>query len=267
MDNEILIRKLIAKDLARCEALLERFETELPKLPAGSLAKRKNGSLSVSVRDGRKQYQIALSEEDELEKQLRKKRYIKEALPKLRKQITASNLYLKNSTIYDPVRLMNALPKQYHDLKGLDIFLAGDVNPEEWLYGEWEQNNFHSDKLIHRTPAGIEMRSKSEVLIGSQLERLNIPYHYEPIIEIEGKLYAPDFEMLHPVLRRLIYLEHFGMVDDPVYMAKNLEKLKDYSKAGIVLGHNLFFTYETKQNPLTISAINKVIDEILSMEP
>ena len=178
----------------------------------------------------------------------------------------ASKLYLNNSEIYDPAGFAAKLAPQYHELTGLDIFLRGDVNPADWHAGDYEMNSFHSENLIHRTPAGVLMRSKSEVLIGSQLERRGIPYHYEPVIECGDKLYSPDIEILHPRLTRLVYWEHFGMADDPVYTEKMLKKLKDYGKAGIVPGYNLFYTYETRAHPLTITAINEVIDEILDLQ-
>lgn len=266
MNLQIIIKKLIEKDLERCEMLHEKLKNECAVLPEGSLIKRKNGNLGISVRENGKQYQIVLPpDEEDLIFQLKKKRYIKVGLPVLNRRIRACKSFLENSCIYDPVDLEKSLPNQYENLEGLDIFLQGDVNPESWNNLFEEYNSLYSEHLIHQTPGGILMRSKSEVLIGTQLEMREIPYHYEPLIKCGGRQYCPDFEILHPILRRKIYLEHLGLIEDPVYTIKNLEKLKDYAKSGIVLGYNLFFTYETRQQPLTITTINKTIDEILAL--
>lgn len=266
MDKQLIIKKLIEEDIERCEILHEKLKREYDELPKGSLVKRKNGNLSIAVRENGKQYQIALSQDDEdLIFKLKKKRYIKAGLPVLNMRMRACEEFLENSYIYDPIDMMKSLPEQYEGLQGFDIFLQGDVNPEEWELSILEDNTFYSEQLLHQTPEGILMRSKSEVLIGTQLERRNIPYHYEPSIQCGVRKYSPDFEILHPILRRRIYLEHLGLIDDPDYIIKNLEKLKDYARSGIVLGFNLFFTYETRKQPLTISAINKIIDEIMAL--
>ena len=168
--------------------------------------------------------------------------------------------------MYDPVAIEKLLPEQYEGLEGLDIFLEGDVNPADWKSTLNEVSSFYPERLIHQTPGGIRMRSKSEVLIGTMLERRGILYKYEVQIECSGRRYSPDFEILHPEHNRLVYLEHLGLIDQPDYVLRNLEKLKDYARNGIILGYNLFFTYETREHPLTVMEINKVIDEILALE-
>ena len=146
------------------------------------------------------------------------------------------------------------------------LFPEGDVNPYEWKLSSTEDSQFHSENLIHQTNSGIRMRSKSEVMIGTALERRNIPYKYEEQIKCGRYMLVPDFEILHPELHRIVYLEHFGMLDNPQYARRSLEKLQLYAQNGIVLGYNLFITYESKDAPLTTADINKVIDEIMALE-
>lgn len=266
MGREKLIMKLVEAELSKYLRLQTRLEKENIELPRGSLVKRKNGMVSVSVREKGRQYQIALDPEDDLLSKLKKKRYIKAGRESMNAWIDACKYMLEKGVIYDPVSIEAQLPEQYEGLEGLDIFLEGDVNPAEWKNTLNGESTFHPENLIHQTPGGVRMRSKSEVLIGTMLERRGILYKYEVQIECSSHRYSPDFEILHPELNRLVYLEHLGLIDNPDYVSRNLEKLKDYARNGIILGYNLFLTYETKEYPLTIMEINKVIDEILALE-
>ena len=43
---------------------------------------------------------------------------------------------------------------------------------------------------------GLSVESKSESIIASQLERYNIPFRYEALLQLEGQIYYPDFTIL-----------------------------------------------------------------------
>ena len=63
--------------------------------------------------------------------------------------------------------------------------------------------------------------------------------------------------------RKEIYLEHFGLLDDPEYLTKTLQKLDEYRANGIYPEKNLLFTYETETLPLDIKGIRKMLDDLL----
>ena len=69
--------------------------------------------------------------------------------------------------------------------------------------------------------------------------------------------------MLNKKTRQEVYIEHFGLLDDELYLSSNLLKLDEYRNNGIYLGKNLLFTYETEDSPLDIKGIRKMFRELL----
>ena len=235
----------------------------LASAPKGSLSRRSDGVIGASIRENGEQFQMTLRTKDNLLlKQLKDKRYMTKAVPILESKIKACRKFLELDKIYDPLQIEQILPLQYAT-PSADVFLKGDINPGD--LSAYNSNPLYPENLIHTTAYGVKVRSKSEALIGTQLEMHGLLYQYEPEIRCGSKPYYPDFAVLHPVLRRLIYWEHFGMIDDPEYMRHALMKLDEYAKNGIYLGINLIITYETRFSPLTISEIDRKINYIMSL--
>jgi predicted nuclease of restriction endonuclease-like RecB superfamily len=88
----------------------------------------------------------------------------------------------------------------------------------------------------------------------------------EPEIFCGRKRYYPDFAILLPNIRRIVYLEHFGKMDSPDYLESTMDKLRDYQKYGLYLGINFFFTWETHDKPLNMKDVNQVLDDILALD-
>ena len=61
-----------------------------------------------------------------------------------------------------------------------------------------------------------------------------------------------------------IYLyEHFGRMDDFMYVENSMRKLDLYEKNGYLLGKNLIITRETVASPLNIQKVDSYIKEFL----
>ncbi len=69
--------------------------------------------------------------------------------------------------------------------------------------------------------------------------------------------------MLKKRTGEVVYLEHFGFMDDEDYRKENMYKLDLYRANGIYPGKNLLFTYETADNPLDINGIRRMLKDIL----
>ena len=108
------------------------------------------------------------------------------------------------------------------------------------------------------------MRSKSEVIIADLLGREKIPYRYEYPVKIKGwgKVY-PDFTVLNVKKRKEMYWEHFGMMDDPEYVEKAVQKIEMYQKNGIYPGEHLIITYETRNVQINQKSIMGLIQHYL----
>lgn len=110
------------------------------------------------------------------------------------------------------------------------------------------------------TEKGERVRSKSEVIIADSLYKEGIPYRYEYPLHLKGwGMVYPDFTLLHVGDRKEIYWEHFGMMDDPEYAEKAIEKIALYEQNGIFPGENLILTYETKKNPINRKVVQMLI--------
>lgn len=115
------------------------------------------------------------------------------------------------------------------------------------------------------TERGEEVRSKSEKMIADKLFIKGIPYKYEAAIELKGfGMVFPDFTLLNINTREEVYLEHFGMMDNPEYCKKALEKIDLYEQNGIFLGERLFATFESSMKPINLKSIEHLIEKCKS---
>lgn len=141
--------------------------------------------------------------------------------------------------------------------------------PEEGFVSNWESVEYigkdfdaFAPKLY--TAKGERVRSKSEVIIADSLNRAGIPYRYEcPIYVEEWGTVHPDFTVLNVKERKEIYWEHLGMMDEPEYAEKALEKINIYAQNGILPGKNLILTYETAKLPLNQKMVQIMIEQYL----
>ena len=135
---------------------------------------------------------------------------------------------------------------------------------KDWMSVEYEGKGFAEEAPEFYTSRGERVRSKSEWIIAELLEKEGIPYHYEYPVYLRGfgKVY-PDFTVLNVRTRREIYWEHMGMMDNPVYAEKAVNKIHTYEQNGMFQGEDLLVTYETGKNPLNQKVIMRMIQRYL----
>ncbi|MBQ9961159.1 MAG: hypothetical protein IJP00_04570 [Firmicutes bacterium] len=133
---------------------------------------------------------------------------------------------------------LNKILNIFNDYESL--YTAEDWN---WMTEDYERNTFRSEELKYKTKRGVQVRSKSELLIGSRLEQHNLPFRTEEKMVIDGKILFPDFIIRCPDGRIVIW-EHFGLMDDEDYYYRAQQKIELYRKAGFVQHKNLICTWE-----------------------
>lgn len=112
------------------------------------------------------------------------------------------------------------------------------------------------------TDKGEPVRSKSEKIIADKMNKKGVPYVYEQPLLFNGYCYiVPDFKVLNRKTRKEIYWEHLGMMDDADYVEKAIKKIELYEKNGIFQGDKLIVTYETKEHPLNVKHVDKMIGQ------
>lgn len=203
-------------------------------------------------------------EEEEKRDELAKKKYCELLSKNINKEMKTIrrilSFDLKDSIIDTYTKIHPGIQRLIHPINVDDIKFA-----EEWehvtycgnTFDEQDTSEFFSDK-------GERMRSKSEVLIANSLFRKGILYKYEyPIKLCNGKIRYPDFTILNIKRRKIFYWEHLGKMGDNDYVIRNVRKISEYGKSGIVLGKNLVLTMETESIPLSTKDIENVINVIL----
>ena len=194
---------------------------------------------------------------------LAQKEYDKKVLRVINKELQAIDKYHSNYPNIVAEQIYERLHKERQKL------VIPMLEPDEKYIHEWENvkyngNVFSEDMPEFYTSKGERVRSKSEVIIADLLNREGIPYRYEYPIHLsgKGKIY-PDFTVLNVRLRKEMYWEHFGMMDDPDYVENAMKKIVCYEQNGIFPGENLILTYETRKNPINQKVIMLMIQHFL----
>lgn len=149
------------------------------------------------------------------------------------------------------------------------ITLTDQQYKEKWLDVKWGGLPFQPDATVYTSMTGVQVRSKSEVLIADALARRGIPYRYEYPLSLRRQqshdtiTLHPDFLCLNLRTRQEFYWEHFGLMDSPEYAQNATTKLHLYAENKIHPGKNLIITMETQSSPLTPSIIEQEIMSFL----
>lgn len=253
----------------RCIPMLESQIQYLQKKPKIRTA----GHLVKTSAKGKPQWRYVLTAE-ESKSGKREISYIKKSEQSLLHQL-ALKLFIECSLRVKKGQL-KALKTLVHRLQGSDRYsrrvisdpdlrdLLG-LNPplqeqlQNWAKQDYPKNTKHPETLKIPAHGGITVRSKSEAVIVSELQKLHIPFRYECGIPFRETIIYPDFTIRHPVTGQLFLWEHFGMMDDPSYISNAAEKIEIYAQLGYVHGINLITTSETRNHPLDYRLVRTLI--------
>lgn len=138
--------------------------------------------------------------------------------------------------------------------------LADEEFTSSWESIERKKNPYMVEGKIYPTRKGDLVRSKSEEILADILYELGIPYVYEAELILPGGITRyPDFTMLNVKEREEVYLEHLGLLDDQMYLRKNLSKLSEYMRNGIYPGEKLIVTFESQFIPLDARLVREML--------
>lgn len=141
---------------------------------------------------------------------------------------------------------------------------SDDEYIEKWIEKMELNGNTYPKPSNIITEKGEQVRSKTEKIIADKLYYNNIPYVYEPKIVLQdGRCLFPDFCMLNLRLRKTFYLEHFGMMDNPEYSARTVEKIEEYQRCGYWQGKNMLYTFETQNRMPDMRNLDNMIKTYL----
>lgn len=244
----------------RLDSRIKELQSKLKQFPEGKLFCTKNRQyFKWYVTDGKTQTYIPKNKRPLAEK-LAAKKYLSLLLEDSIREKRAIDFYLRhhNSERSLAEQMLLECPEYKNLIKPYFTPLSHEL--QEWANEPFESNPKHPEHLIHKTVSGKMVRSKSEVLIDMILYTNKIPFRYESPLQLNNFIVYPDFTIRHPQTGSIYHWEHFGLADDPEYCKKMNSKLALYTSHGIIPTINLITTYETKDVPLSLEQVEKIVD-------
>ena len=259
------------RDLKRILHQREKYLETVEEGVIKRLHSAPEGALRVSSANNRIQYYYRKKPSDkngvyipgsnhQLVEKLAQKEYDEKVLKVLEKERKAIKAFFKNSPAHNLEELYDTLSVARRRVV-IPVAETDDMFVKKWESAEYEKKGFSEESFELLTEKGERVRSKSEMIIANMLEKENIPYRYEYPIRLKGfGLVHPDFTVLNVRLRKEIYWEHLGMMDDPEYAEKAIRKIAAYHQSGFYSGDQLILTSETKLNPINVRQIKGIME-------
>ena len=260
------IRHLLETRQKHLLRIKKEKEKALLTAPEGALRICSHGNRTQYYqRNDSKDYNgIYIREKDiNVAQKLAQKDYDQKVLRAVGKELNAIDKYFGNYPEKNVEQVYESLHRERQKL------IEPIMETEEQYVQRWERVNYQGKEFYEDTPEfytskGERVRSKSEVLIADLLKKEKIPYRYECPVYIKGAgLIYPDFTVLDVRNRKELYWEHFGMMDDPAYAEKAVQKIMSYEQNGIFPGENLILTYETRKSPISQKMVMLLIRKYL----
>ncbi|MBQ9990477.1 MAG: hypothetical protein IJP31_06000 [Lachnospiraceae bacterium] len=252
----------------------ENYLLQIKREKEKAVGEAPDGTIRICSREGRTQYYLRKNPKDsngvylqkdklKLVQQLVQKEYDKKVIYTIEQELNAIKKYLLKYPHVNAEQIYMMLHKERQKL------IVPIRESEEDFIARWEAVEFQGKYMDEEAPEfytqkGERVRSKSEVIIADILNKEKIPYRYECPINLTGlgKIY-PDFTVLNRRLRKEWYWEHLGMMDDPAYAERAVQKIISYEQNGIFPGESLILTYETRKVPLNQKLIQLLIQKYL----
>jgi len=236
---------------------INELEKELSSMPEGVLASYKVNSpggghtlwYKKTTDNGKVKREYIQKSDFALAKTLAEKNYKSLLLSDKKNELKSIDAYLKHRKPDKSHRMFD--PKSAYS-EFFNVY-------EDWEYMPYEKSTDHPEHLNVPAPKDEFVRSKSEATIAQILFQNHIPYRYEYIHYLCGVAIATDFTILHPKTYEEYVWEHFGRLDDPGYVARNIMKLPKYFKEGYIPGRNFIMTFETVEYPLGYMEVEDIV--------
>lgn len=251
-----------------------KFLLKVQKEKERALKNAPEGHLRINHRAGKVQYYHRTNPKDfsgtylkqkevEFVKSLAQKDYDEQVYRSVTQELEAIERYLGKAPEKEAEEIYNFIREERKQFIH-PIVLSEEEYVKNWQNEPYEGKGYEDDASEIYTSKGERVRSKSEMMIADMLEREGIPYRYECPLKLRGMgIVYPDFMILHKATRKEIYWEHFGMMDDPEYLEKALQKIEIYEQNGIFPGEQLLITHETKKTPLHRKTVYRMIERFL----
>jgi len=228
--------KSIVNELNKYNKELEAIGKELQTLPAGYLVKRGSFySHAINTKE------TGITKNPKRIHTLCRKRYLLARQAQIEKNVAILSQAVSKLTGAAQKELFKTFPNAYQGLPDSAFF---HTSMENWLAEPYQKNSYYPEHLIYTSKKGTQLRSKSELLIATQLEANNIPYRYDAELILGNQTKYPDFTIKNPFTGTTIIWEHFGALNKSEYEQSMNEKMRLYMKHGYIPFETLIYTFE-----------------------
>lgn len=243
----------------RLEQEINALLAQADSLPSEKIICRNDkGLIKWYMDDGTTQKYIP-KKDRQLAEQLARRKYLLLRINDLKQELSAVLFYLRHTHPEDTASSTALLEHPAYRELLTPFFQPLNQKTKAWMAEPFETNPLNPESLIHKTPSGHLVRSKSEVIIDTCLYLHNIPFRYECALYLPNSVYYPDFTIMHPDTGELYYWEHLGLADVPGYYQKNCDKIQNYIANDIVPSISLILTWETISHPLSADYVEELI--------
>ena len=260
------MKDILEKKLKEAEYLITKAEKSLKKAPEGTLVlSQSNGTLQYyhKTKGEQKKGDYISTKNRRLILALAQKDYDLRFIKVMKKQRNKLCQAIKLLSSINFLKVFDELSEARKKLVQPHV-LTDEQYVEQWESMQYEGKGIADDIPVITTERGEQVRSKTEKILADKFCSMGIPYRYECPLKLRGYgTVYPDFTLLNVQERKEVYLEHFGMMDNPEYAQKAIQKLETYAKNGIYIGKNLLVTFETLRNPLDMKMVEGMLKEFI----
>lgn len=260
------MKEFLQKKLKEADALISTTEKSLKKAPEGTLVlSQSKGTVQYyhKTEGSQKKGKYISTKNSKFIISLAQKDYDLRFLKHMKEQKNKLHRAMQLLKEIDFLKVYSGLSETRKKLVNSHV-LTDEQYVEQWEVVQYKGKDIADDIPVITTERGERVRSKTEKILADKFFSLGIPYRYEHPVALKGYgTVYPDFTLLNVRTRTEIYLEHFGMMDNPEYAKKAIQKVETYAKNGIYIGKNLLVTFETLQNPLDMKMVEGMLKEFI----
>lgn len=258
------IKNILVAEYQLEQTLLTNYQRELNKLPKGTLCKRQRNDKVYyyhQYRTSTEQFEKKLIKHNQyfLVEQLKRRKFLEESIKSISSNIHLLDTFIPKFQSYSPDDISNKLACTYKDLPLICYKESYSKDVKQWINEPFETSSKYPERKVHQTSKGELVRSKSEALIACMLDAYQVPYRYEAALQLGKIKVFPDFTILRPRDNKIIYWEHFGLMDDPEYIRTTLKKLLLFREQGLRIGEDIIITFDSADGGIDVKELQDII--------
>ena len=223
------MKDFLQEKLKEADGLISRVEKSLKKAPEGMLVlSQSKGTVQYyhKTESSQKKGKYISTKNSKLIKSLAQKDYDLRFLKHIKEQKNKLCKAMQLLADVDFLKVYLSLSETRKKLINPHL-LTDEQYMEQWESVQYKGKDIGEDIPVITTERGERVRSKTEKILADKFFSLGIPYRYEHPISLKGYgTVYPDFTLLNVRTRTEIYLEHFGMMDNPEYAQKQFRNLR-----------------------------------------